>query len=105
LVNPSASRVAITASSYPIRAIIGADFLKLTKARLCTFGKRVDRIQAIYKSISCPVLVHSLSRNAELIGHPDQFRKRPCAHLSHDVTAADLNGDLTHAKLSRDLLV
>ena len=61
--------------------------------------------QAIYESIFCPVLVISLSRNAELIDHPDQFRKRPCAHLSHDVTAADLHGDLTHAKLSRDSLV
>src|ERR1700730_14905623 len=42
---------------------------------------------------------------AELLGHPNQVNRRFCLHLPHDVTALNLDGDLTRPELGGDLSV
>jgi hypothetical protein len=45
------------------------------------------------------------NRNAELLGHAREFRKRPRPHLLHDAAAMHLDGLLHDAEFARDLLL
>src|ERR1700730_8938679 len=43
--------------------------------------------------------------NPECVGHSHQIRQGLRPHLSHDIAAMDLYGDLAYAQFTRDLLV
>ena len=47
--------------------------------------------------------LRSRATQIQRLSHPDQIRQRFRRHLSHDVAAVNLHGDLGHAQLVRDL--
>src|SRR5215813_13020202 len=68
-------------------------------------GNKIVKQQEIMRYYLRSVPTRFPARNSQTVGRSDQFGKRPCAKLLHDIVAMNFHGHFTNSDLSCGLLV